>query len=220
LLLPLPTGGQQTRVEEEPLGKEVLSRRLPALRLDQVTIARAFWEAINDAQVPGGIVSIRGRPEEQRATYAIPAGATLREALDLILAESPSLGWQIDDGVVDLFPPRALPEIFKVRIASYDFEDASNESLAIQELVQRPEVQQEARRLGLQPLLSFDSLTVYYPPGKKRPPQVPVHLRNISLLEAVNGLMHARGSGFWRYDEGSSDSERWFRIILGAGPPD
>jgi hypothetical protein len=207
-------------VWETPPSKDVLSRHLPALSLGRVTVARAFWEATNHARVPGGIVSIRGRPEEHKASFTIPADATLREALDRIPSESPSLEWKMNGGVVDLLPPRALPEILNVQIASYDFEDANNGSLAIQELLARPEVEQKARSLGFQPALNEGGMTVYYGAGMKPPPSLPVHLRNVTLLEAVDALMRARGAGLWRYDEGVSNSKSWFRITLGVGPPE
>jgi hypothetical protein len=212
-------GSPQRTVAGAPQGEEVLSRRLPALRFDGVTVARAFWEVTNDARVPGGIVSIEGHPEELGANLAMPAGLTLREALDQIVSESPALAWRQDGGVVDLLPPRALPELLNVEIASYDFDDANNGSLAVQELLDEPQVLRRYRMLRLQPEPSSVGLTVYYGPGEKRPARLPVHLRNVTLLEALNALVRARGTDHWLYQEASLESKKTFRITLGAGPP-
>jgi hypothetical protein len=219
-------GAQQSGEDGSP-PKDVLSRRLPEASLKGVTIARAFWHVLNSAGLPGGIVSIEGRPEEERMDLTISDGATLRQALDQIVSRSRGLAWKMEGGVVDLFPPSATAsmQMLNVRIAAFDFPDASNVYLAAQELAELPEVKREARALGFVPTPVSGGLTgVYYGPGQKRPPPIPVHLRNVTLLQALNALMRARGeANLWLYKEGSWSSDgrtvRGFDVTLGFAPP-
>lgn len=225
-MLAAPAGAQKIRKAKMP-SEDVLSRRLPRTALHAVTIARAFWDVTQRVGVPGGLVSIEGRPEELKVDLVIPKGTTLRQALNQIVSHGVGLKWKLADGVVDLFPPwsTSAMEMMNVRIARFDLPDVSNFYLAGQELIDQPEVRRKARALGFQPIVSCCGLTgVYYGPGQPRPHAIPVHLKNVTLLQVLNAVMRARKHvSFWLYQEGSETlhgrSIRTLTIVVNFGPP-
>lgn len=169
--------------------------------------------AIGAAGVPGGVAFVQGCTNEPMQKVK-PRGDTLREVLDNITREDPKYVWAVKNGVVDLEPRRGVPALLETSFKTYDSANINDPASAVAFLSSSFEVAHAAAELSLTHNVSGSALG-----GLSRGPQPPkkplgVHLRNVTLLEALNAIVRADKHGVWVYREIHCGSVRTYEISV------
>jgi hypothetical protein len=82
---------------------EIQARLVEGINLNNVLTVNAFTSMLGMSHVPGGIVEVPYCGNDV-SYLLIPAGPTLRDGIDSIVAADPEYHWYIEKGVVNLVP--------------------------------------------------------------------------------------------------------------------
>jgi hypothetical protein len=168
---------------------------------------------------PGGFAIVQGCAAEPELQPLLPTDSTLGEELNRLVANDPRYTYTVDHGVVNLLPYQGAPPLLNARISAFDVEDESIDEPFLR-LVNSPEVVKEEASLGIAPSKKLQQFVGAGPapplPGHPlvEPKKFTLHLRNVTLMEALNSLVLAQGRGVWRCQEHVCDGERWDNIDL------
>jgi hypothetical protein len=159
-----------------------------------------FQGAALDAGVPGGAAYFEGCANQPLRTVQ-PTGSTLREVLNSITHADPEYVWSFNSGVLNLEPSRGIPALLAMRLTNYDSESVTDAASAVTLLSSSPEVTGAANKLGLTQNVSGSALSGL--PREPQPPKKPldIHLKNVTLLDALNAIVRAQKMGVWMYRE-------------------
>lgn len=194
--------------------ESILARRYDALSLEDQSPSEALLTILNGSGIPGGVVVLQSGPEEANYSFHTPAGLSLREILNYLTSVAGDCKWQVNAGVVDLLPKERLPEMLGVIIPEFDYDNTDRRTLLEQRLMGLPEIRKRAIELGLEPAQLDTGLSVYIPPGETRPTLQTFHLKDVTLLQALNAIATVRGGGVWRYIERMDRGKRYFLIAF------
>lgn len=117
-------------------------------------------------------------------------GGTVREALDKIVERYPRYVWRLDDGVINFLPKpgesitRDGKPILDVIIIDLKL-DGVRANMA---------VKQACEAAGL-PCGAVGSAG-----GRKRHPKISLHLKNVTLRQALNAIVKKDGDAAWRFE--------------------
>jgi hypothetical protein len=120
---------------------------------------------------------------------------------------------------VNLLPYQGAPPLLNTAIPRFDAEDESLDQ-SFWRLVGSPDVLNAKASPGItgtNKLQMFVGASEAPPlPGhpKQEPKRFTRHLRNVSLMDALNSLVRANGRGVWRYQEHVCDGEHWDNLDL------
>ena len=123
-------GGAPASVDAQ---EAILERHLERVDLKHVTTPEVLRTILNGTGIPGGIVLLQREMERPSFPFLTPEGWTLRQALNHLTSAAP-YRWQLSAGVVNLFPEGKVPQLLRVRISEFHFEDVNNHSLFEQRL--------------------------------------------------------------------------------------
>jgi hypothetical protein len=146
----------------------------------------------------------------------IKQGATVRQAMDALVAANPGYRWELKDGVVNLMPLDGVP-LMDTRIAKFQM-DATGLTMeaVLQDLVRLPEVRVREAALGLKggthagPGGGGAGVEIH--PVPRQPVPVHVNMQNLSLREAFNKTVQAAPKGVWIYRETDCSGAKTFIV--------
>ena len=193
-----------------PESVEIEGRREPTTEFFVETIA---------GNTPGGFATFGGCEAEPDLQPVLTTDSTVREELDKIVGNDLAFAYSVDDGVVNLLPSHSVPPLLYAQVNTLDVDDESI-SDPLSRLINSPEVAKAKDRLGIG---EYSGLRMYVGPsalpqlpGHKEvgPKKFTLHLKNVTLLEALNSLVRAQGRGVWRYTERVCNGEHWADIDL------
>ena len=187
------------------------------INLSESTKAAA-WDmarlALSVTNVPGGIVLADKQSDQIEHSYTFQPSSPLREVLDAIVLSDDAYAWDANRGVVNVVPRRGIPPILETRIAEFNSQDLTTLTAAVGLLLRSPEVRKRMQELNYGE--GFNRLQGYYPitqPGilpPKSPDPLSIHVKNASLLDALNAIVRAHGRGVWIYREYSRPQGKHF----------
>ena len=216
----IPPG--QAPTSNDPLSRRVrLVGQAPAeVKLQNTTtffITRLIAVAGNP---PGGFAIVKGCEDaEPEVQPLLPTDSTLGEELDKLVAKDPGYTYSVDDGVVNLLPYQGAPPLLNAWISSFDVEDESIGAPLLR-LIDSPEVLKAKVSGGITGTKRLQQFVGAQPappvPGRPKvePKKFTLHLRNVTLMEALNALVRAQGRGVWSYEEHICNGEDWETIGL------
>jgi hypothetical protein len=167
------------------------------LRLDFI-----FSGVLQGTGLHGGFVEMTGCSGDlPKGRLQIKQGATVRQAMDALVAAKPTYRWELKDGVVNLMP-RGGASLLDTRIARFQM-DATGLAVGavLQDLLALPEVRERQAALGLKsgthagPGGGGGGLEIN--PVPRQPVPVHVNLQNLSLQEAFNKVVESSPDGGW-----------------------
>ena len=185
------------------------------VHIEDQSLLSIFFDVLNGTGLHGGFVEMAGCSRDPpKGRLQIDRGATVRQAMDALVAAKPDYQWELRDGAVNLMPRSGVP-LLNTRIAQFEM-DATGLTIeaVLQELLRLPEVRERQAALGL------ESGTHVGPGGGgleinpvPRPP-VPVHvnLQNLSLQDAFNKVAGISPDGGWIYRENDCNGARTFIV--------
>ncbi len=192
----------------------VTERQVKGINLNQVMILNAATSALNAANVPGGIVTISGCGEAE-AYNLTPVGQRLRDILDSITIADPRYQWQVDHDLVNLVQSDNEPTLLDIVISDFNVEPNQTEFSIVEGLLNLPEVKTGIVKLRLNRGPREIGLRSLERPGSPKAEDsrgFAIHLRNITVSEALNAAARAHGNGVWRYNERRCNATREFSI--------
>lgn len=211
LVAAAPSLRTEDQISESPAVREVLLRPLSNLNSSPLFVDMAFQSALLAADVPGGEIITDGCGGEPQKVVRLQ-GATLRDALDTITRSDPDYRWRVVGGVVNLLPAGEVPRLLRVQIGVFDSRDAADIVSAGTFLFDLPEIRRAAGELGLTHNVSGTGLGAMAPgpPVPKKP--LRVHCERVTVMDALNAIVHTNGHGVWLYRERHYNGNRLFDI--------
>jgi hypothetical protein len=178
---------------------------LPKLQL-RGSVPTIFATLVRDSGLSGGVTTLNdGCSEGQEAAISIPAGTSFDKAVAQVVTIRPRSGWQLRDGVANLFSSGAIPPLLKVQIRSLRWDRNAPAREVISQLRQLPEVSEEARRLGLREApIEGGSSTICIRGDcreKTRPDPLMEMEQDVPLLTVLNRVAQAHKGSVWGYSE-------------------
>jgi hypothetical protein len=192
----------------------LLARRVAGLESRQIPLVSTFENALSLAQVPGGLVIVKGCDNAPGAVVTV-SGDTLASVLRSVQRADPSYLWTIEDGVLDLLPKRSIPPLLGVKIRTFDVRGAANPSDAANVLFGLPEFREGVARLGLvqggvQSFLGSGEGESATP--KRERSTFHLHVEDVNVLSALNAIVRANDRGVWIYNQRSCHGQSVFNI--------
>jgi len=130
-------------------------------------------------------------------------GVTIHEAMDAFVTRNPGYQWQLDNDVINFLPRIDLP-LLDTTIRSFELTTTTKVTAeaVLNELLSLPEVRQRASDLKIKPGLAQGGIGVYdeHPESNTVKP-IHISIRNLSLREAFNVVVHTYGHSMWVYVE-------------------
>ncbi len=206
---------QPTDFPPELGAQGILKRPIERVELHDSTLADAFMLILRHAGVPGGIRLVKAHNSEKKTEIIVPKGASLEEAMRILVSVDERYNWLIDDGVLNLVPKRKSETLLDARVAYFECVDATNVFACLQQLLQTPQIRKRAAELGLEEAfveLGFSS--IHKTKSEQAPPLRPLKVRcqGVSLREALNKIVEADGHAVWMYEEFQARKKKFFRI--------
>lgn len=195
--------------------QKILERQV-VTNLDRVTTTSALTSVLDAAGVPGGIEVVT-RCEEPIRHYLAPAGSSLRDMLESIVAADPQYRWQVEEGVVNLVYQKDNPAFLDQRVAKFEVAQRTVNG-AVNQLLAIPEVQRREAELNLGSRLFRGGGIGYFDPSgntvKKEDKTFSVSCENVTVREALNAIVRAHGRAMWVYKQGNCTGSSWYSIGL------
>lgn len=182
-----------TRQEAE----EAMSRHREKTR-GTVTTREALLGVLRGQGVPGGLALPSQCDGEAR--QAVPAGSSLAELLDSLVAAAPQYRWQSENGVINVLPS-GVPPLLNLRLARFRAEGVTSPGEALVRLFESPEVQEAMTRPAVGARL-FRGQGGHYEPehtasgGGKT---LSVSVDNVTVREALNAIAREHGRAMWTF---------------------
>jgi hypothetical protein len=150
----------------------------------------------------------------------INQGATVRQAMDALVAANPGYQWELKDDVVNLMPRGGAP-LLDTRIAKFQM-DATVLAVGavLQDLLRLPEVREREAALGLKggihagPGGGGGGIEIH--PVPRKPVPVHVNLQNLSLQEAFNKVVGISPDGGWIYRETDCNGAKTYIVEMAS----
>lgn len=189
-----PRGGPETK-QEDPL-----ARPAPNFQSPFASVSMAFQTLMLESGTPGGEVTLEGcEGESQRAVRL--EGPTVREALEGITRADPQFRWEVKEGVIHLLPIGGVPSLLKVRIKGFDTGEATDIETAATFLFALQDVRDAAATLGLSRNAIGTGPYAIIPGPHPEPPRLGLHLRDLTVADALDALVRTNKRGIWLYRE-------------------
>jgi hypothetical protein len=212
---------RQARASNDPLGRRVRVLGDMPSEVKRESTTTFFLDSLIAAGNPvGGFATVQGcEHAEPDVQPLLPTDSTLGAELDKLVANDPGYTYTVDKGVVNLLPYQGPPPLLNARISVFDVEDESIEAPFFR-LIGSAEVLQAKASIGITGTKKLQQFVGAQPappvPGRPKvePKKFTLHLRNVTLMEALNSLVRAQGRGVWRYMEHLCDGEDWDWIDL------
>ncbi len=174
-----------------------------------------FLDVLHGTGLPGGFVEMAGCSDLPKGRLQIEQGATVRQAMDALVAANPGYKWELKNGAVDLVPRGGVP-LLRTRIAKFQMNATDNAIPAVlQEVLKLPEVRKREAALGIKqgPGQGGPGAIEKHPVPKK-PVPVQIDVQNVSLQEAFNKIVQASTKGAWVYRETDCNGAKTFVVEM------
>lgn len=136
-------------------------------------------------------------PENQLFADSRISNIPLAKKLDLIVEKLPAYKWRNINGVVNLYPSKALPGILATKIKEFKVRfDTYNLSIFTDQLLKSPEVIKEQQKLNMRQGLYFGGLQA--PPSGQ---PVEMVFQDKTVQEILNEVVGKRKGVCWLYRE-------------------
>jgi hypothetical protein len=161
-----------------------------------------FGEVLQGTGLRGGLAERAGCSNLTEGRLKIKQGATVRQAMDALVAANPGYRWELQDGVVNLMPRDGVP-LLGTKIAKFQMEATDREiEMVLQDVLRLHEVRERQAALGLKDGVHRGGAeAVEEHPAPRQSLPVQVNVQNLSLREVFNKIMQAAAKGVWIYHE-------------------
>ena len=194
----------------EEKSTDILDRRVQGIYVEGVheqapTTLTVFSRILSKVRLPGGMVRVADSKRESRVPKQLLPSlvGSLREVLNEIVRNNPSLKWQAERGVINFLPSTAEPDFLKTRISEFRLDNATSPEFAVSALLGFAPVIKAMRDLllsgGLERLQGPRAISRTGTPLPVR--GFSVNCENVTLREALNAIVLAEGHSLWVYDE-------------------
>ena len=190
--------GQDPQVTRSTARSDLLERRVVGDNVEYLATPKAFFKAVTSVGGAGGVVRLPTCEPDPIKQVWRPSNSRLADLLDLIVLADTDYRWRFEKGAVNLLPKTGEPELLKTHIARFDVEDVGSTRLALDYLLEAPEIKNRMAELNL----SNDALEVSSILSSPKPSTFGLHCRNVTLREALNAIAVAKkGAALWVYSE-------------------
>lgn len=198
----------QSVIMADKLPREnVTDQQVRGSNIELVTTRESFVRSLTAARLPGGLVLERSCEVEENKLQREMQTLPLRERLNLIVQTDPQYRWISERGAINLIPLVGEPELLNIRIREFRVANATSLNLVLEQLLALPEVQAHpvGRRVNR-------GIRLIIEPSSPNPEQVRLHVRDVTLREALNAIVRARGRAVWAYTEQHCNGQDTFTI--------
>jgi hypothetical protein len=189
------------------------------IETDNWPVPWIFQDVLRGTGVSGGFAEFTGCSGLLKGRLKVKQGATLREAMDALVAANPSYQWRLEGGVVDLMPRSGVP-LLDTKIGSFQMDATDRETaIFIQNLLRLPEVRERAAQLGLKPGIGQGPGpgVVDEHPVPREPVSIHISVRDVSLRDAFNKVVQTAGDTIWIYNESNCTGSETYLVGVTSG---
>jgi len=174
-----------------------------------------FSDVLSGTGLHGGFVEMTDCSGDlPKGHLQINHGATVRQAMDALVATNPGYQWELKGGDVNLMPLGGA-SLLDTWIAEFQI-DATGLTMeaVLQDLLRLPEVQERDYALGLKDGVHAGShgAGVSKHPVPQQPVPVHVNVQNLSLQEAFNKVVGFSPPSVWIYRETDCNGAKTFIV--------
>jgi len=215
--------GSGCAMATEQLGNAQTSKPKPAdirinhdVHVEDQRLGSIFYDVLYGTGLHGGLAEITGCSGVPMGRIQIKQGATVRHAMDALVAANPGYKWELKNGAVELLPSSGAP-LLDTRIARFqvDATGLTNEAV-LQDLLRLPEVLERQAVLGLKGGthwgIGSGGAAIELHPAPREPVPVHVNFQNVSLQEAFTKVVERSPNGVWVYDETDCNGAKTFIV--------
>jgi hypothetical protein len=205
---------ESAEILERPLRHEIAGRSAPDV----------FQQLAVQESIPAGVVKARHhRIHGQEPAIEIPAGLTVRRALNELVRTDPTYMWSLSHGVLNLTPRGDRFPLLDFSVARFDSGRATTISDACTRAFQLPDVRKQIQELHLdQEPISFGPSLLAKDSTASRSAQkvIAVRVANTSLRNILNAVVSSAGRGVWVYEEHDRQTHHTYRLdFIDPGAP-
>lgn len=215
LMTPLGAHPQITPPRVIQTDDAILERTISGFDVASGSAPEVFEQLALDASIPAGVIMARQPGRETRFRFAMPSGASIRDALNYIVSIDRRYSWSLSKGVLNLAPTSDKFPLLEVSVTRFDSGDATTVSDAGNRVFQLTEVQTMIRSLGiaadfaqLGPTLFAKDRSAPQQPRKK----ISVQLVSTPVRDILNAIVSSAGYALWTYEEYDSHGKKFYRI--------
>jgi hypothetical protein len=178
----------------------VLDKKLEIPAIQEVTTEHAIAVILSAAGIPGGIVEVgscsgEGRQASRKQSLSF-AGLTVRQALDLIIANDPRYKWVVQDKTINVVPSDGIPEALTTKLGHFEMDQRASSVDFEAKLFGTPELKSYFLQHGY---VEEDRLRAIVGPGKLQLAH-PIRLDNATVLDVLNAAADSyQTPAVWRF---------------------
>jgi hypothetical protein len=180
-------------------------------------VLEIFLDLLRGTGIHGGFAEIGNCSDLPKGSLRLKQGASLREAMDALVAANPSYQWELQDGVINLMP-RVGVSFLSTKIGKFQMDATDREiRIVIQDLLRLPEVREHEADFGLKPGYWSGGPGVYDEhPVPRQPVSVHINLQNLSLQRAFNRIAEKSQKAVWIYHETDCGGNKSYTVEIAS----
>ena len=179
--------------QQEKMKPDLVQREIQTSEDRPMNTAETFRTVLGGAQIPGGVVTVRGcddvSPKKSWDLSHKPVG----ELLNALTAFDPRYRWEIRDDTINFLPTSGEPPLLQTHIGSFTIKTDSSLD-ALDQLEKLPEFKNAMKNLRL-----TGGLTVVSYLSNFR--QFSLRFEGGTIRDALNAIAAGKGSDVWVYTE-------------------
>jgi hypothetical protein len=180
---------------------------------------QSLWFLLHDVGVSIGIAQeFHGCSNESQVRVKVKKGASLREAMDTLVADNPDFRWRLLDRVVNLEPRGGVPALLSTKLRSVELHTFDNwtASAGMFELFKLPEIQKRFNELkvkgGEQTGDGSGKISIYPDPSPPPPKPIDINLHDVTVQDVFNEIVRIHEKETWYYAENECNGEKSYSI--------
>lgn len=214
-----PTAAQQSQAVQASKPEPADIRINQDVLVEDQRLEFIFLDVLHGTGLHGGFVEMTDCTGDlPKGHLQINQGATVRQAMDALVAANPGYQWELKGGVVNLVPRSGAP-LLDTRVAKFR-RDATDQEIeaVLQDVLRLPEVRERQAALGLKGRIHSGprAEAVEERPAPRQPVPVPINVENISLQEAFNKIVETSPDGVWIYRETDCNGAKTFIVEMAS----
>jgi hypothetical protein len=185
---------QKTDSDEAFLDKP--NPKIASMYLHDRSIRDVVVGAMRNAGISGG-VSVSYYCNGLSSGYPQTRTDTLRGILDTAVNADPRYAWEINNGTVNFLLQYNPPKFLEMTVSKFEVDDKEPFE-ALDQLLHLPEVRSHVSAEFARQAVSVTGTYPYNPNGAvKAVKRISVNVSNVTLREALNSIVRARGDLVW-----------------------
>jgi hypothetical protein len=180
----------------QPLNRELLNKRVEAVKIDAPSLHLALSELASKYGIPIGLETSLEENGEGKIILNIPEG-TIKDVLNTIIQAAPGYEWKIVDGVVNVFPKEnrdpILRDILETSVSEFTIKQEMSRLNIRSAITDLPEIKVKLSATNLTPLILATNSIDFREAGQN----FSLKVRNTTIRGILNQIINSSAVKYW-----------------------